>query len=210
MILVAPSTVAAAISMKCGGAAPADSDETFLNVLSVLTARIEDMLNVDTLSYGEFLDYFDIAYAGKQKLLLRNGFLVPDDPVSAVIDPYGNKVDPGVYDIDKNYGVIALDTGLTVGRYSVQYESGFKVTKATGVDPQYHVALNTPTWMVGIIDTIMLSWFRNIQASPRVPKEISLFALNSALNREVYSRLYMRYMRPRSQVQFVAHRGDVD
>lgn len=216
MILVTPSVVAAAIGMKCGGSAPADTDESFLSVLSILTGRLEDMMSVDTLSYGEFLDYFDLAYAGVNKLQLRNGFLIKDDPVSALTDPYGNVVEPGTYDIDTNYGIITINTGVTTGRYSVQYESGFKATKVVPTElvptpnQDYAVAINVPKWFNGLIDAVMVRWFRNIQASPRAPKEISLFALNSALNREIYSLLYMRYMRPRSGVQFVAHRGSVD
>lgn len=208
MLLVSPTDVATGIGAKCGGSAPSADDAAMLSVLRYITPRVEAALEVATLTRGSYVDHFALAPMPRSDnpesiFLLSNGFIVPGTMV--VTDPEGLvAAGENVTGFNNEYGTVRLNSWRR-GVYSVAYQSGFEFEAPdpdSDADPESAVLQGVPDWIKGIVVHLMVLWFRTAQVQPRVVKDLSYGQVDSAIRRELYTRIYSRYMRPRVAVTF--------
>lgn len=216
MLLMTATEAALAIGAKCGGASPTTDDPQLLLLLGALTGRLEEALNVSSLTRGLFLDHFKLVdmppYSGswsaadrEVSLRLSNGFVQKETIV--VTDPNGDEVDLGEYKgVDASKGIITLKSWIR-GTYQVEYVSGFEpealpVSPPVGYDPETRVLQNIPAWMKGIVVHFLVLWFRTTQIQPKGNKDISFGATMDSLRRDTYAWVYGKYQRPRANCVF--------
>lgn len=214
MLVISPSEVAAAIGASCGDSDVADLDKSVVRILRLITPRLEGALNVASLTRGAFSDYFYLSCMGTgtcepslSQLRLSNGFIVPGS--ISVYDP-DNEVVLTSTDADSatdlDHGIVNLSSWRR-GMYRVGYTSGFEPDAAPTTPPDWfedgdRVLKDIPDWMKGIAVNLMILWYRTALLAPKHTKEISYVAVDAALRRELYARVYERYMRPRVGVVF--------
>lgn len=196
-----PADVAKAIGVQCGGSAVTGTETALLAVLDLLLPRVEDLMDVASLTYGETTDTFqyfddstDVVPHGSPYLRLSNGYIEnsEDHPVT-ILDPDGEAVEPDW--IDLRYGVIKLKS-WKVGKYTVAYYSGFQSSEAEEEgDPVFF--LNVPTWIKGVVTTLMVQFYRTNEKAFRVPENVSYGAIMEALDKELKRRVYQRWQRSR-------------
>lgn len=211
MLLIAPSEASLAIGAKCGGTALTDEDAQLIYILDLLTPRMEDALNVNSLTMAEHIDRFEFPrYQAptfpqlnpqdpKLTLRLSNGFIVRDTLL--IRDADGVEVDTtDLIDIDFNYGIVNL-TDWDKGVYTVDYLSGFEPITPdplpTGYDPCKRVLDGIPSWMRSIVIDFLVQWYRTEFLTPRVVKDVSYGQMSEALQRMIRTKVYSRYQRPR-------------
>ena len=211
MLLLSPSEAALAIGVKCGGSAPADDDPQLVAILNYITPRVEDACNVYSLTRTTNTDKFIVqrmpAYNScrwpvpqevpRLSLRLSNGFVVADSVV--VTDPDGEELDlTDSVDMEREMGMVYLDSWVR-GTYTVTYDSGFEpVAGETPADADTQVMTGVPMWMKGIAISALVLWYRTVVMSPKGgTKEISHGTILNHLHREIATRVYQRYMRPR-------------
>jgi hypothetical protein len=206
MLLIDPTEAALAIGAKCNGQQPADNEQLIL-VLNYITPRVEDALNVATLVRGDFVDSFYLTGMNARserpiaRLRLSNGFLTEESDI-AITDLDGEPIDAETIELyDLEHGVIELNS-WEKGRYSVAYKSGFlpeeePTTPPEGYDPNHRLLTEVPDWIKGLVITLLVQWFRSTMLAPKFPQNVNLEALDRMLRKEIYLRVYGRYMRPR-------------
>lgn len=208
--LIDPIVAATAIGARCGSQ-PDPADEGLLNILSLLTPRVEDAMNVASLLYGESTDTFTlnrllinsrIASGSPIELRLANGYLDAAVPV-AIIGPDGLEVDPSTYTVDRRLGMVSLNSDFQQGEYNVVYSAGFR---PTAVDPEApdapRVLQNVPDWIKGLLVTMLTLWYRTTVLSPKIPVGYRFDAIVAPLFRDLAVRVTNRYNRPRQLVEF--------
>jgi hypothetical protein len=218
MLLIAPSEAATAISANCGGVAVSDTDAGMISVLELITPRVEDALNVESLTRGYGIDKFTLpAYespkfpavnppAPKLSLRLTNGFVVPDTIIIKDSDGVAVSADEEWFDhLSSDYGIVRLKDWLQ-GDYTVEYVYGFDpITPSplpSSYNPDRRVLNGIPSWMKGIVIDMLTQWYRTESLNPRVSKDVSYGQLSVALMNVLRSRIYSRYQRPRQNVLF--------
>ena len=208
MLLISPTEAAMAIGAKCGGSAPSSEEPALLAILQYITARVEDSLNVFSLTLSESTERFYASFMPKysagvdqsMSIRLSNGFVVPDTVV--MIDPLGEVVDMTTADIDNHLGVVNLSC-WTHGAYTITYQSGFTpgdLIFPDDPDPVHtenRILVGIPEWMKAIAVSCLVVWYRTSFLSPRASKELSYGAVNQAIHQEISARIYGRYQRPR-------------
>lgn len=213
MLIMSPTEAALAIGAKCGGSAPNSEDQGLVMILRMMLGRLEAAMNVASLVRGNYVDHFYCTSMPRgqerpeQTLLLSNGFVVPGSVV--ITSPAGTTYveDPDVpHYLNADEGYVRL-ARWERGVYSVAYSAGFDVEPAPipvppGYDPEDRVLKNVPDWLKAIAITFLISWYRAVMVAPRASKEISFSALEQALRREIFARVYGKYMRPRVAVTF--------
>lgn len=211
MLIIDPSKVAVAVGAKCGGKTPDSNDEQIITILNLILPRIEDAMNVASLVRGNFTDSFYLSKPSRRQradereriqLRLSNGYV---DPTSIVVTGSdGNAVAHEIVTVetsDAEFGIVNLSSWER-GAYRVAYTSGFKPSDPPqdppeGYDPNSRVLQNVPDWITGLAIDLVVQWWRTQNINPSVPKAASYAALDSALRRDIYVRVYGRYMRPR-------------
>jgi len=185
-----------------------------ISILELITPRVEDALNVDSLTLGEHVDRFRLpAYIAPTfpslnpptpTLILRltNGFVVPD--TLQMFDAEGIEIDfTAEDDIDLHKGIITLEN-WNKGVITVSYISGFEpITPSplpTPYDECQRVLENIPLWLKAIVVDCLVQWYRVEHLSPRLTKEMDTNFVSSSLQRIITTRIYSRYQRPRQQV----------
>lgn len=213
MLVMSPSEVTTALGANCGGGAVEDLDQTMVRILRLITPRLEGALNVESLTRQPFTDFFYLSAMprgcdpAQSELRLSNGFLVPG--TISIIDPNGATVLSGtdaddVCDMQK--GVVNLSSWQR-GNYRVAYQSGFVPGDDPDPKPDWFVEedkvlQDVPDWMKGIVVHLVSIWYRSVPAQIKAPKDISYAAVDQSLRRELYARVYEKYMRPRVGVIF--------
>lgn len=206
--LINPSVAAMAIVAKCGNGVGPD-DAGLLAILGFLLPRVEDAMNVASLTYGETTDTFQIAAPYRcdarrpVHLRLSNGYLTnSEDAPITITDPNGDVVDAADFTVDLRYGVITLTTWLA-GTYTVSSFGGFTVPE---VDPEAPDATlvfeDVPKWIEGLVVVLLSQWYRTIPKAVVVPESVAYGELVAPLYREVMVRVQERYVRPRALMLF--------
>lgn len=210
MLLLDPSTLSTLVSASCGGRDSGESRD-MVSVLRRVTPRVEEALNVATLTRGVYTDSFFLPGSGSRDdragLRLSNGFVVPDSVT--VIDPNGNPVSSDVMsedEIDYRYGVIHISQWMR-GRYKVRYTSGFEPADLPASPPDWmtpddRVLKDVPDWIEALVANFAVLWFRTARISPKVNEKISYGQVDAAIRKEITARLYPRYQRPRVGLYF--------
>lgn len=206
MLLIDPTEASTAIGVKCNGQQPGADNAQLILVLNYITPRVEDALNVASLIRGAFVDSFYLTGMNARserpiaRLRLSQGFLTTD--AITITDMDGLEIDPEAIELtDLEHGVIELNT-WEKGRLSVAYTSGFEPTAMPvpvpeGFEADRRVLQNVPDWIKGLVITLLVNWFRTTLVSPKLPQNVNLEALDRMLRKEIYLRVYGRYMRPR-------------
>jgi len=220
MLLMSPSEAALGIGAKCGGSSPADDDPQMVRILRYITPRIEGALNVKSIERKAWRDSF---YVGSMpchstgrvelSLLLSNGFVLPSNVVITL--PSGATLTGAEASacLHAELGYVTLES-WTRGIVTVDYESGFEVPAdpdpvPTPFDENDKVLLGVPDWIKGIATQLLIVWYRTAVLNPKFPKEISFGQVDSLLKRELYARVYEKYMRPRVGMVFSDRLDDV-
>lgn len=207
MLIIDPKVLAAAIGAKCGGSAPSADDEGMVTVLNLILPRVEDAMNVASLVRGTFTDHFFLGTPSRSdresgkpaQLRLSNGII--DKTSLTVTDANNNVLATDVIALNDEYGIVDV-SGWGRGHYAISYQSGFEPTPIPdpipdGFDPNSRILQGVPDWILGIAVDLVVGWWRTQKLSPSAPKNVSYAALDSALRRDIYVRVYGRYMRPR-------------
>lgn len=165
-------------------------------------------MNVETLVRGTFTDKFYLTSNGQRspcdrplaRLRLTNGQIVENSVV--VVDSNGDTVSTdAIEDIDYKYGIVVLNT-FSRGAYRVNYDSGFEPEPIPddppeNYNPEYRVLQNVPDWIKGIAVDLFIQWTRSQRLALNLPKNVSYRPLVEVLSKDLYTRIYSRYMRPR-------------
>lgn len=212
--LIDPAKAALAIGAKCGGSVSSDN-EAMLSVLNLLLPRIEDAMNVGALTYGESTDTFIFEQPArgllgstyktgangeileKKRLRLTNGYV--DSTQIVVTDPNDAAVTD--YRLDPVFGIVELPSWLP-GDYAVVYKAGFKLPNPLPSEPDPAILVGVPAWLEGVAVSLLMLWYRTELLTPKAPTGFSFGELIEPLHREVRTRIYGRYDRPRYGVVF--------
>lgn len=201
-LIVTPTEAAALIGGKCGGSSPDFDDPGLLSILETFTTKLTAAMDVTSLSRGTHLDRFYLNEKPAStprgpntvRVRLSNAYLVADSLIYR--DEDGEELEaPTAEKIDLVYGVVEI-ADWSRGYYSLEYQSGFEVVENS--DPAIYAG--TPDWMKPVISAYLVSWYRTMFLSPRVPKNISYEQLMAALYREIQGLIYSQYQRPRLDV----------
>jgi hypothetical protein len=216
--LIDPSAAALAIQAKCGGSVAADN-EGLLAVLDYLLPRVEDLMNVASLTYGQTTDSFTLDEVVPRhdahkpvRLRLSNGYLVnSEDAPITITDPTGTVLTADDYTADLRLGVILLPVWVA-GDYTISYYAGFTATDADeDATPVVHsVFEDVPIWINGVVVTLLTTWYRMMPKSLVIPEGVAYADLMNALYSELAARIRMRYMRPRTGMQFAVNSTRAD
>lgn len=215
MLLISPTRAALAMGTQCRSATGVDEPAT-LEALRLITAMVEGVLEVETLSAVTQTDTFLFAIDRKlpQTLRLTNGFLDSEEPV--VIDglsAYGLPlINPDAVNLPEGIITPVANQSASIagakGVFTVTYTSGFPIpayiegedgTPNVHPDPEYRVAENVPDWIALIVVELLVMWRRTNNIPPQVTKEYGFLpTLNTASLNFLRSSIYRRYMRPRT------------
>ena len=127
MLLIDPAVAALAIGAQCSGARAASDAPQLVEILNLITPRVEDALNVDSLARGAFVDRFYLPAMPDETitpdmyapLRLSNAFI--DTTTASVVV---SRVDETAVDqstisrVDAKYGVVYLSS-WSAGEYLV-------------------------------------------------------------------------------------------
>lgn len=223
MLLLSPTEAASAIGARCGSSAPSAEDTALLSILGFVTVRVEDALNVYSLTLEECYDIFRVkampALNSRRKadpdpritLRLSNGFVIVGsveltDPSGAVLD-----LDTAA-DIDYEHGLIHL-SDWSRGVYKATYQSGFEpeaepIPVPVGYDEDSRLLLLVPDWIKAIAIGALVLWYRTMYLNPKggTAKDLAHRSISDAISREIGSRIHGRYLRPRMDVEFAERR----
>lgn len=196
LYLLSPEEIQGALGMAgCHPVPGSDQIAQYAGVLGMALSRVEGLMGVRTLERGTYTDQFCIAspssrYPGTLLLRLRNALLTDTDVT--VRGSRGNLVAPAY--VDKLYGMIHTDkwAGDT---YTVTYESGLE-------KDSNNVAQDVPEWLKSIAINCVVLWYRIGFLNPKVDNNISYSALLHATVRELQTRVYSTYSRPRLEVEW--------
>ena len=216
-LILSPTDAALLIGAKCGTSAPDSDDEALVGILTGLTSRLAAAMNVDSLEEGTHLDRFYLDTPGPMpvrgprivQVRLSNGYV---DPTSFVLrDEDGEIVTdtdvvPTEEQTDSIYGVVDFSCWQR-GYYSLQYTSGFALPPdAPPEDAEVQVLVGTPEWMKHVVVSFLVIWYRTVRLAPRMPKGAAMDNLMEPLYRELQSRVYESYQRPRTGLVWVQRR----
>lgn len=201
--LMNPSALMVSVSMKCGGKSVESDDGTVLGILGLLLPRLEDLMAVASLTYGETTDTFeffddstDTSPASNGRIRLSNGYVEnsEDHPVT-ILDPDGEPVED--FFLNERDGVITLDSWVK-GRYTVTYYAGLATLDHEDDweegDPEF---FDAPAWMQGVIVELFVMWNRTVPAQLKIPEQVAYAELVHQADKELKRRVYQRYQRPR-------------
>lgn len=215
MLLISPQEAALAIGAKCGGSL-ASEDSELQEILNLLTVAVEEALNVDTLTAGQFTERFEVgdmppynsyfrAASPKITFRLRNAFLAcgtveVEDPDGCVITE-GYEPVTKVF-VDEYYGTVSFRNWVR-GTYLVTYQAGFEPEpepdpKPEGYDPDKRVLRCIPDFVKPIVLNYLIQWYRTTRLQPRVTKDVSYASVHYAVRAAVYAAVYGKYQRPRT------------
>ncbi len=209
MLIMDVATLTAAVNAKCGGNVPDTNDEQLTTILNLILPRIEDAMNVQSLVRGNFTDHFLLPRRASRnnpderlQLRLTNGFLVEN--TISVLGESGTPITSDMFYSDDDMGIVFLKD-WNRGYFTVSYSSGFEPSALPdnppeNYDPNTRVLQNVPDWIQGIAVDFVVQWLRVQRLSPKVPQNVAYSALENAIRRDVYARVYERYMRPRMGV----------
>ncbi len=211
MILMSPADAALAIGAKCGGSSPGDTDPEMIAILRHITTQVENLLGVETLTYGSFTDRVSltdkIPHGGslmqstvKASIRLRNAFLDAEVPL-VVTDPNGYAVTLETYVRTNNEKGMLFLSSWCRGDYLVNYSGGFH--PAEEPDGQDAVLQGIPEWMKLIVVDCLVLWYRVARIALKPGAEnFSYEQVMREIRREIAGAVYMRYDRPRLDVVF--------
>ena len=197
-ILRDPEEVAQRIGLNVNGKSPAPNEPKFRAMLENATTRIRNALSTP-LELANRVDFFELGAdlrRNNETFRLGAGFVQPGTVV--VTDPYGNPVNSERFRVNYELGTVTV-TRPCQGEWKVAYTSGFA---ATAADPAIYQEV--PDWIVELVDMAALAWVR-IMFADKVPDSVSYNALMNAIYRDLASRVYSRYDRPRSPAHFPVH-----
>lgn len=167
--------------------------DQYIVALGMVLSRVEGLLNVQTLVRGVYTDTFTVLDERQSGQLLRlsNAFL-PSPLSCALTDGSGNAI--GNLGVDRLHGIVHAPR-LSRGVHTVTYMSGLEVD-ADGF------FVDVPNWLTSIAINCIVIWYRLGVINPRMPKDgsLSYSALMHATIRELQTRVYESYQRPRVDV----------
>lgn len=175
-----------------GCARPGDQPiNQYITALGMVQSRVEGLMNVQTLELGTFTDTFTVIDCRQRKQLLRlTNALLPADTPCTVASADGSDI--GAIKVDRRYGIVTT-AQLSEGDYTCTYTAGLD-KDADGFFK------DVPQWLTSIAINCIVIWFRLGMLSPKVPDSVSYAALIQATVRELSTRIYETYMRPRVDV----------
>ncbi len=196
MYLKTAPDIAAAVGAQCAGRAPEPDDIKFIAMLNDTHARIEDSLNIPSLQLFGYTDKFELhmhLLRNTETFRLHGGFV---DPSSVIVtDPIGAVVNSDRLTIDGPLGTVMIDNPI-YGRYTIQYNAGFAVDEDND-----KLLAGTPSWLRALLDPAAVIWFRTITVqAAKVPEGMSFGQIMQPVYRDLTSRIYSRYQRPRVRV----------
>jgi hypothetical protein len=193
--------------------------------LGFITVRVEDALSVYSLTLEECYDRFTVkampALNSRRKadpdprvtFRLSSGFVVVGSveivaPGGAVVNPEANEA----VDIDHEMGLIHLSSWLR-GTYKITYQAGFEpeaepIPPPIGYDESNRLLLEVPDWIKAIAVGALISWYRTMYMQPKgaTAKDLAHRSISDSIHREIATRIYGRYLRPRMDVVFAERR----
>lgn len=203
-LILSPADAAMAIGAKCGAGSPDADDPQLVSILSGVTPRVEGAMNVNSLTRGTHIDRFYLKAMPLQgdygpvrtSVRLSNGYLT-DTPLT-LRDEDGVVVTdedalPVANSLDRELGTFDFKE-WDRGYYSLEYESGFEVDTTTDT------YIDVPRWMKDVATIYLVSWFRRVYVTPKIPKGVSIAGLLAGLDRELMARVYEKYQRPRANM----------
>lgn len=187
--------VAAVIGAQCGTGAPNATDVKFIAMLDDVHAHIENALNVPSLERFGYTDKFELLarFTHKTETFRLHAGFVEASSVE-VTDPLGEVVNSDRLSINAELGTILIDDPI-YGRYTIKYNAGFAADNSTPA-----IFIGTPSWLRGLVDHAAVLWFRSTQLKQAVQESISFAQMMAPVYREIASRIYGRYQRPRVRV----------
>lgn len=201
--LMNPTDLAVAIGAQCGGSPVSPDNVALRTILGMLLPRVEDLMEVASLTYGETTDTFDYYDASTDltvmscnRLRLSNGYVENSDehPIT-ILDPDGVAVTD--FFVNERDGVITLN-GWKKGKYTVTYYAGLKTAAHAGDwadgDPEF---FDAPAWIVGIVVELLVMFYRTSRLAITPVKETNYEEAINSLDKEIKRRVYQRYQRPR-------------
>jgi hypothetical protein len=210
MLLLSPQRAALAMGVQCRSPDGA-GEEGLLEILRLLTPRVEAALNVLHLERNTWVDRFSIRpdeYTGDMPFRLGNGFLVPGSvTVQGITDSDGTAATPS--EVDEEGGLVWFKGAVFSSSIDITYQSGFVVPEPPGTDGtvhpdrNYRVLQDVPDWISGVVANLLVTWMRNQQKVPSAPKEYGFLpTLNQQVLQDLRARIYERYMRRRHYLHF--------
>lgn len=222
MLLISPPDAAAAIGAKCGSSAPSADDAALTSILGFITVRVEDALGVYSLTLEESYDRFRVKAMPPQNsrrkadpdpritFRLSSGFVVIGSV--EVVAPNGKLLDLEGADIDYEMGLVHLSS-WSRGTYNVTYQAGFEpeaepIPPPVGYDEDNRVLMLVPDWIKAIAIGALVTWYRTMYLAPKggTVKDLAHRSISDAIHREISTRIYGRYLRPRMDVEFAERR----
>ncbi len=200
--LKSPEQIAKAIGAVSNGTLPSATDEKFLAMLDAVHPRLEEALNIPTLVLSDYTDTFEVAKRFPSTIevfRLTGGFLTNDEVT--VTDANGDTIDASRLLINRAMGTIGIERVAT-GRYTVTYRAGFAVQDGT---TELYDVPDEHKWLGECLIAHALIWFRTMQSQIKAPEGISFNAIMTPLYRDLQSRIYMRYQRPRAGMHWPLH-----
>lgn len=218
MLILTPTEASQAIGAACGGSSPSATDPQLLRILSYLTPRVEGAMNVDSLRRRHYEDSFRVVCSTRStspnKLFrLSNGYIVKD--TLSVTSPSGTVTLETSPEVIVGYEEGTVEMPCTEsGKYIIGYYSGFEVENMPdpvpfGFEDEFRAFIGVPQWMKALAATYLIRWYRTVQLSPKANTDISFASISKDLDREIYSRVYSTYMRPRVDVVFADRRANI-
>lgn len=215
MLLMSPGEASLSIGAACAGSCPEQEDPGLVQILALLTPKVEASLNVGTLTRGDFTDIFDLprmpAYVEYERrsisLRLTNGFLTADPTDLVITDYAGRELDDTTYPgieirVRRDLGTIELDKWI-YGKYTVEYVAGFEPEDPpspapAGYNADRRVLQGIPDWMKAIVVQYLTQWYRTTVITPKLPKDASLEFVANMIYRSIQASVYGVYQRPRA------------
>lgn len=191
MFILSAQQIAETVSgLAAGQACSAPAQSNFDTLLHSVRTRIEEAMNVRSLERKVWVDHFDVPTEADGlpiTLRLSNGLLQEDSGIllNSAIDG-ALTVD---HEVDRHMGLVMVT--LAAGKHKITYSSGFLADAGTGV------FINHPEWLQSIAKLTMMHVVR-LSSTGAIPKDVSYGALTTAMVRELATRVYARYMRPRA------------
>lgn len=191
MYILSAQQIAATVSgLATGQSCSVPAQSNFDTLLHSVRTRIEESMNVRSLERKVWVDHFVVPTESDGlpiTLRLSNALLQEDSGIliNSAID--GDlTVD---HEVDRHMGLVMVT--LAAGKHKITYSSGFLADETTGV------FIDHPEWLQSIAKVVVMHVVR-LTSTGAIPKDVSYGALTSAMVREIGTRVYARYMRPRA------------
>ncbi len=168
----------------------------YASILSRVTTRLEECLEVASLSRQTTVDYFEITGRRNDvlpRVLRLSGRFLSTDPVEILFTNDLERSIEGALEVDHDLGIVYAD--LAPGRYKLTYVSGFDADSEG-------VFVDVPSWLKSIAKACLELQYRLTTKANATPETISYGDLVDAVRREMYAMVTKRAEKPRVHAWF--------